>query len=362
VNGAGGGSPAGFVEELVFRRGEGAEHLVPHLLDIQVRFGYLPEQALRALCAATAIRPSDLAGVVSFFPRFRTRPAGRHRVQVCVGTACHVRGALDTWEEFLHQLHIPAGNDTDGDRLFTVEQVACLGCCMLAPAVRIGVHTYGHVDARRVPDVLADFLESAGKERDGPMPALEVPGEPSGEVRTCLCTSCRSAGSEKVYREALTQVAALSLPAAVHSVGCTGLSSEAPVVDIVLATGRSWRYGRIGPGQVRPLLLEHFRPRRAAARVEAGFTRLLDRILTPEESDPVIRYRLGEAASGGYGLGGGQVRVATLHAGEIDPLDLDAWERRGAFGALRRIVEGLAPEEVLGVIDASGLRGRGGAG
>jgi NADH-quinone oxidoreductase subunit F len=348
-------------EGIIAATGRGAGGLVPILLAVQREYRYLPEEALRFICEHTEISPADMEGVVSFYPRFRRKPAGRHLIQVCVGTACHVRGALDSWNEFHHQLSIPPGEDTDRDRVFTVEKVACLGCCMLAPAVRIGRRTYGRVTAAGVPEVLEDFLTSPAArkpEERGRRPA----GEVRGEVRVCLCTSCRSAGSEVIISEAAGQIRKLALPARVRSVGCTGLSSEAPLADVVLDDGRWWRYGRVEASQVPSLLLEHFRPRGIIVRAEAAATRLLDRILAPGESDPASLSLLGQGGSGELGLTERQHRVATLHAGELDPLDLDSYVAAGGFSSLARCRDELAGEEIIDIISASGLRGRGGGG
>ena len=89
---------------------------------------------------------------------FYHRPAGRHIVNVCVGTACHVKGAQQIYDAFKRHLEIPDDDDTDADRLFTIEKIACLGCCTLAPAVQIGQITYGHLTPDSVSTVLTDYL------------------------------------------------------------------------------------------------------------------------------------------------------------------------------------------------------------
>ena len=124
-----------FVDKTVAELGRDPRALIAILLAIQEQYRYLPEEALRRICEITDITPAAVAGVSTFYDRFRHRPAGQHTVRVCVGTACHVKGAGVVHEAFCRHLGIEQGQDTDAARLFTVEKVACLGCCTLAPVV-----------------------------------------------------------------------------------------------------------------------------------------------------------------------------------------------------------------------------------
>ncbi len=336
----------------------GAAALIPTLLALQERLGFLPEEALRAVREHTGVSAAGLAEVLSFYPRFRTRPVGRHLVQVCTGTACHLRGAGDTLAELRHQLGLGEGEDTDAQGLFTVEAAACLGCCTLAPVVRIGRHTYGHVDAARVPELLAEHLATAARERDSGAPAAsEAAAAPiAGELRLCRCTSCSSAGAEDLDRALRREIAALSLPVVVRGVGCTGRAWDAPLVELVPRDGPRQSYARVRPEQARSLLLEGFAQHSGRARAAAVATRLLDRLLTGGE-DPLAGLEPRVGASEAH-----QRRRSTAHAGALDPLDLDAYLAHGGFEALRRAAEAPSPEAVIAWIDAAGLRGRGGAG
>jgi NADH:ubiquinone oxidoreductase subunit E len=125
------------VDDIVGSLGDSQEAIVPILRAVQDKYNYLPENVLRHICEITSITPAAMHGVSTFYSQFRHRPAGEHRIKVCIGTACHVKGAETVLNTFKQFLEIPANDDTDADRLFTVEKVACLGCCMLAPAVQI---------------------------------------------------------------------------------------------------------------------------------------------------------------------------------------------------------------------------------
>jgi len=125
------------IDAMAAETGRERRALIPLLMRINRRWKYLPQEALDYLPQITSLTPAQISGVATFYSRFRLRPAGVHFIQVCIGTACHVKGANDVFQAFRKYLAIPEGGDTDPAGLFTVETVACLGCCMLAPAVRI---------------------------------------------------------------------------------------------------------------------------------------------------------------------------------------------------------------------------------
>ncbi len=143
------------VDELVARHGRGREAAIPLLQALQSRFGYLPEAALRRLAERSGITPAQIAGVASFYARFRRSPAGEHLVRVCHGTACHVAGARHVDEALRRQLAIPPGADTDPRRRFTLEPVACVGCCSLAPVLMVGSETAGRLPPATAGERLA---------------------------------------------------------------------------------------------------------------------------------------------------------------------------------------------------------------
>jgi NADH:ubiquinone oxidoreductase subunit E len=148
-----------FVDGLVERLGRGPEAAVPILQAIQEHYRYLPDEALRRVCELTEISPAQIAGTSSFYARFRRSPVGRHVVKVCHGTACHVAGAQQVHDELRRHLGIPPGADTDARRLFTLEAVACLGCCSLAPVLTVGEETAGRLTpatARHALDAVAE--------------------------------------------------------------------------------------------------------------------------------------------------------------------------------------------------------------
>ncbi len=143
-----------FVDKLVSELGRGKEAAIPLLQAIQKHYRFLPDEALCRLCELTEITPSEIAGTSSFYGQFRRSPVGEHVVRVCHGTACHVSGARQITEELRRYLDIPKGTDTDAARMFTLDEVACLGCCSLAPVLMVDGHTAGKLTPATACDAL----------------------------------------------------------------------------------------------------------------------------------------------------------------------------------------------------------------
>jgi len=143
-----------FVDKLVSEIGRGKEAAIPLLQGIQTHYRYLPDEALRRVCELTEITPAEIAGTSSFYGQFRRSPVGEHLVRVCHGTACHVSGARQITEELRRYLAIPEGQDTDAARRFTLDEVACLGCCSLAPVLMVDGHTAGKLTPATACDAL----------------------------------------------------------------------------------------------------------------------------------------------------------------------------------------------------------------
>ena len=129
-------------------------NVIPLLQRTQNIFGYLPQEAMRDIAAVTGKTTAEINGVATFYAQFRFTPMGKHVMKVCHGTACHVQGAdsLDTVVE--QKLGVRPGTTTpDGE--FTVEKVACLGCCSLAPVVMIDGEVYGRLTGDKLGKIIA---------------------------------------------------------------------------------------------------------------------------------------------------------------------------------------------------------------
>ncbi len=136
--------------------------LISILEEVQAKFGYLPADAL-TIVAETTKRPLvDIYGVATFYRAFSLTPRGEHLVSVCVGTACHVRGAPRVAAEFERQLDVKPG-ETTPDRKFTLETVNCLGACALGPVVVVDGHYFSHVNASKVREIIEKTREGLDK-------------------------------------------------------------------------------------------------------------------------------------------------------------------------------------------------------
>jgi len=138
------------------------------LSEIQSKYGYLSQEALRRVAAATGDSLADLYGVVTFYKAFSLKPRGKHLVSVCLGTACHVRGAPRIAAEFSRQLGIEPG-ETTPDKEFSLETVNCLGACALGPTVVVDSRYFRHVTTAKVPHIIErarDGFQESGRGRD----------------------------------------------------------------------------------------------------------------------------------------------------------------------------------------------------
>ncbi len=148
--------------KIIEKHNEDRGGLIAILEDIQAEYGYLPEKVLRIVGDITGRSLVDVYGVATFYRFFSLQPKGKHLICACLGTACHVRGALGIVEEFERQLGIKAGQTTP-DREFTLETVNCLGACALGPVVVIDGHYFSKVRNSRVSRLLGDALKRFGK-------------------------------------------------------------------------------------------------------------------------------------------------------------------------------------------------------
>ncbi len=119
------------IDKIVEKKGSDPDAVIPILRAIQETYNYLPETALRRVCEITRITPASITGVSTFYPGFRFQPAGRHIISVCIGTACHIKGGERVFTAFKQHLDIPENEDTDNDRLFTVEKPPVSGAACL---------------------------------------------------------------------------------------------------------------------------------------------------------------------------------------------------------------------------------------
>ena len=383
----------GVVDEAVRLHGRKPESLIPILQHLQRAFRWLPPTALQRVCAITDIHPTAVAGVSTFYDQFRHLPAGRHLVSVCHGTACHVKGADLITSALRRHLKMTEDQDTDADGNFTLHKIACLGCCTLAPVAQVGAATYGHLTPEKVSEMLDDVLE---RERTGggAHTAAKVPVGKGPEIRVGSGSCCVANGSQRV-REALErELERTGSAATIKAVGCVGMCHETPMVEVVdegstptlpdksdgadcgscehnakgvtpwTAAGAPGTilYTKVHAEDAAAIIRLHLKPRTLWGKVRRFADDVLDRLsgdaggAMPDRRpvdvrDPHVNSFLGD-----------QMRIATEHSGEIEPLDLDEYLAHDGFAALKSVLAANDPDALIKSVLDSGVRGRGGAG
>ena len=340
--------------------------LIMVLQDIQAEYRYLPCEALEQVADGLRLPRSRVFSAATFYKAFALEPQGRTIVQVCRGTACHVRGAAVLEEELSRLLGVEAGG-TSPDGSFTLRTVNCVGACAMAPVVITGDEYHPEVRA----DQLARIVKRAGRKVETPaeepapepieLPRLESPvalleraetarrqrAGLTGHVRVCGGPGCLAAGSADLVG-ALTRAAeAAGLPLHVsldhcqhrdrrlQLTGCQGLCQRGPLVHVL----------------PEDTLYCGVKPR------DAG------RIIDALRSGVVVEALLDEAATRSeHPFYEGQELRALATCGRVDPECLDDYLAEGGFAGLARALSELTPEQVIEHVEGSGLRGRGGAG
>jgi NADH:ubiquinone oxidoreductase subunit E len=135
------------------------ENLIMILQEIQRKYNYLPQASLVYLSEKIGVPLSKIFGVGTFYSTFSLEPRGKHIISVCLGTACHVRGADKIKEKIQEILNIKDGQTTE-DMRFTLESVRCLGCCSLGPVVRVDNNIYGRVTLDQAGTILENYTQS----------------------------------------------------------------------------------------------------------------------------------------------------------------------------------------------------------
>lgn len=131
------------------------------LQDIQARYRYLPREAMEEAARQLDVPLSQLYAIATFYRAFSLIPRGRHTIKVCLGTACHVRGAVRTLEKIERELGVGAGHTT-ADLNFNLETVSCLGACALGPLVTVDDKYYGKTSPTKVSRILGEYTSAEG--------------------------------------------------------------------------------------------------------------------------------------------------------------------------------------------------------
>ncbi len=149
--------------ETIFSTHEGKrENIIPILQKVQEEYTYLPDHLMAEIAKYTRVPASDIYGVATFYAQFRFAPTGENLISVCRGTACHVRGAPRIFEEITDHLKLDGEGTTD-DMKYTVETVACVGCCALAPVMTINEEVHGDLTKQKARKLIQARGDQNGK-------------------------------------------------------------------------------------------------------------------------------------------------------------------------------------------------------
>ncbi len=346
---------------MVQELGGARQSVIPILQAIQEKYNYLPEEALRRVCEISEITPAQIVGVASFYSQFRFKPAGQHLIKVCVGTACHVKGAGLVYDAMKRELGLGEGEDTTGSGQYTIEKVNCLGCCTLAPVVQIDQVTYGHVSTSKVGSVLSDFESQKGGS-DKKKYKLADGSEVKGEIRIGLGSCCVASGSDEIRDAVKDTIDRTGLNVKLKHVGCVGMCHQVPLVEIVPAVGESTLYSKVKAADVDQIVQKHFQPEGFLKRITNKLLNAADTIRDDSRWMGVDRYSLDVREKHVSLFLDKQIPMATEFRGIINPLDVEEYKSRDGFKGLARVLKEMKPAQVVEEIMESGIRGRGGGG
>lgn len=350
------------VDRIVEEKGRSGEAVIPILQAIQNHYNYLPKEALERVCETTDITPSRIYGISTFYTQFRHKPVGKHIIKVCVGTACHVKGAMLVYDSFRRNLNLKDNEETDADGLFTIEKVACLGCCTIAPVVQIGSITYGHVTSETVPDVISDFLNvKNGHHASGSVPFVDSK-DIQGEIRIGLGSCCVASGSSGVKEELEKTLVKSKINVNVKHVGCVGICNQVPMLEVHKPNEAPVFYAKIKPDEVREVIHRHFKPHNPFIRIRSNLYSFFENLVFKSIPKSIRRYSSENTDTPVAEFLNGQLSIATEHRGALKPTDISEYKRLGGFSALSICLKVKTRAEVIDIIKESGLRGRGGAG
>ncbi|MDP2334922.1 MAG: NAD(P)H-dependent oxidoreductase subunit E, partial [Bacteroidota bacterium] len=351
------------VDQIIGEKGVGARAVIPILQSIQDTFNYLPEEALRYVCEKTEITPEQIVGVASFYSQFRMQPAGEHIIKVCLGTACHVKGAGQVYDAFRRHFNLTGNEETDVSRKYTIEKVSCLGCCTLAPVVQIDEITYGHVASDKVANVVADFEKQTGISGAKKGLFRNVDGsEIQGEIRIGLGSCCVASGSEEVKKAVEETIAHTGIRISLKNVGCVGMCHQVPLVEVIPHNEKPTLYAKVKPADIEGIIASHFKPLGTFSMLRNGVYKFFESVQTDTVWDGVKQYSIDAREKQVSDFLDRQIPIATQYRGIINPLDIEEYKRHEGFAAMKTCLTELSSEEIIQTIKDSGLRGRGGAG
>jgi NADH-quinone oxidoreductase subunit F len=348
------------VDAIIDSIGTSRQIIIPLLQALQEEFSYLPSEAVERIYERTEIDRAQLISVSTFYSQFRHIPYGRHLIKVCTGTACHVKGADNVYDSFRRELKMENDSVTTSDQLFSIEKIACLGCCTLAPVVQIDEKIYGHVLPGKVNEVIEDFFDT--QEEKKKEEARNAKRRIAGEIRLGMGSCCQASGSSDIYKELITASGELGIDVNIKPVGCVGVCNKVPLIDVVLPDDTITRYPNVKATEIKEILHHHFKPAGRLKRLKNSLLNNIDTFHTDITWDNVIWKPENERTGVIDSFLAGQKHISTEGYGFLAPLNLDEYIGYGGFDGLNKALAIPDRHEVVNSILTSGIRGRGGGG
>jgi NADH-quinone oxidoreductase subunit F len=348
------------VDAVIKVTGRESDKVILILQEVQKKLNWLPSEALKYICEISDITPGQISGVSTFYSQFRHLPVGKHTIKICAGTACHVKGSPLISDAFKRVLKIDDQRNASPDNMFSIEEVACLGCCTLAPVVQIDGKTYGHVKTTQVDEIIHDFLNSASGSSDTLRP--DINEDIDAEIRIGIGSCCVAGGSREILSEIIKVREKYNLNIRLKPVGCVGVCNQTPLMEIVTVDNNHSRYTNVNRHQVEEILLKHIKPRKLRNKIKYNINDLIDSFLSDEKQSGQINIPSELREKYLNNFLNHQVHIATLNSGIFSPESIEEYITSGGFAALRKCISEADKESIINTIIASGLRGRGGAG
>ena len=348
------------VDEVVKFTGRESDKVILILQEVQKKLNWLPSEALKYICETTDITPGQISGVSTFYSQFRHLPVGTHTIKICAGTACHVKGSPLISDAFKRVLKIDDTRNASPDNLFSIEEVACLGCCTLAPVVQIDGKTYGHVKPTQVDEIINNFLSSGSGNTE--THESERNDDIDAEIRIGIGSCCVAGGSREILSEIIEIREKYNLNIRLKPVGCVGVCNQTPLMEIVTKDNTHSRYTKVSKPQVEEILLKHIKPRALRNKIKYNINDLVDSFLSDDKLSGQINISDGLREKYLNNFLNHQVHIATLNSGNLSPESFEEYALSGGFEALRKCISESDQESIIRTITTSGLRGRGGAG
>jgi len=352
------------IDEIIGKWNFDPDYAGEMMQDIQERFRHIPKTAIDEINKYVGTPKAYLYHIATFYKSMSLEPKGETLIQVCVGTACHVKGSAKILDSFERVLGIKTG-ETTPDKKYSLDAVACLGACSIAPVVKVGDEVYGSVKAKDVEKLLkksATQKEAAKEKRVEAVKKTAAVSKPEDIARTaerenarlqgykgllmaCTGTACVSAGGFSIKDKLVEVIEQKSLDKdfLVIGTGCNGFCAAGP---IVVAQPEGIFYQKLKVDDIEEIVDSHL-----------------------VHGKPVEKFMHKDPVSGAVnttiediGFFSKQQLIALRNKGLVDPENIDSYMARGGYKALAQVLDSNNPEGIIQEVTASGIRGRGGGG